>query len=255
MQTINSQILSDAPPLNAIIVENEQNSIENLKTMFRYSCKNVAVVGEGESLSSGFQLVQKNTNQIDFAFLDIHLDDGLSFSLIPELQEKGIDFLFVSAYPQHAAKAYKLDAAHFVTKPIDPDDLKEAVRRIQARKIFKVKSGEANIIISNKEGDFLVRISDILYCKGVNVYTLFYVKDRPKPIIISKNLGYFEEELKEYSNLYRSFTSDLINLDYVDYWKKEGTLNFIYMKNGDKLRLSRRRKKYFEELMKSRSER
>ena len=68
--------------INAIIVEDEKSSRNNLKNLLGMYCKDVAVIGEAENIEEGVKLLKAKANETNVAFLDINLPDGLVFQLL-----------------------------------------------------------------------------------------------------------------------------------------------------------------------------
>ena len=250
MQKITNEELQKGASLKALVLENEPLGLKNIKSLLAHVCKKVDIVAEATSLKEGKEVVTNALTAIDFALLDIHLDDGLVFPLLPELKKKGIDFLFVSAYPQHAIKAFKLDAAHFITKPIDPDDLKEAINRVRARKKFGIAPNKEDepdsipenryITLSDKNGYYNILVDDIIRCEADDVYTTFFFQNR-KPLLLAKNIGKFEKRLKPYKLFFRSERSHLINRNFLDRRIIKKGKSTLIMKEGERIPLARRR--------------
>lgn len=68
----------------------------------------------------------------DLIFLDIQLSDGLSFEIFEKLKiESGI--IFTTAYDSYALRAFKLNSIDYLLKPIDEDELKNAVEKFKSR--------------------------------------------------------------------------------------------------------------------------
>lgn len=255
MNAITHELIVPTQTLKALILENEPLGLKNLKMQLAHSCKNVQVLAETGSIANAREILQGNQD-FDIAFLDIYLDDGMVFSLLPELRRRGIDFLFVSAYPEHAAKAFKLDAAHFVTKPIDPDDLIEAVNRVIIRKelgIVKPSFGEIKkrITLPTNKGYYIANVDDIIRCTADDTCTYFYFESR-KRMHICGNIGSYQKELNPYNLFFRVERSHIVNVDYVSEMINEDGETSVILKNGDKVPLARRRRKAFKDFISGR---
>lgn len=75
--------------------------------------------------------VSIESNKIDIAILDVHLQDGVGFDLIPLLraQNPSVKILIISAYNQcsEVEKAKKLSVDCFLGKPFTSNQLKKSI--------------------------------------------------------------------------------------------------------------------------------
>jgi len=63
----------------AIIIEDEEQGLNNLKNMLAEHCSDISIVGEAVSVETGTKLLKSTQSDLDVAFLDISLPDGLVF--------------------------------------------------------------------------------------------------------------------------------------------------------------------------------
>src|SRR5690606_17357287 len=68
----------------------------------------------------------------DLIFLDIQLSDGLSFEIFETLEINSA-IIFTTAYDAYALQAFKLNSIDYLLKPIDEDDLVNAVNKYKMR--------------------------------------------------------------------------------------------------------------------------
>jgi len=79
-------------------------------------------------------LKQLQELEVDIVFLDIHLGEENSFDLLDELKLNTTRIVFTTGHSEYALKAFGYQAAHYLLKPIDVDELKESIARVQAIK-------------------------------------------------------------------------------------------------------------------------
>lgn len=115
--------------MNIIIIEDEkpaarllQRKVEKLGLQVNQMLHSVE-----ESLS-WFQ----NNAHPDLIFLDIQLSDGLSFEIFEQLDIKSA-VIFTTAYDEYALRAFKLNSIDYLLKPIDEEDLEEAIDKFKLR--------------------------------------------------------------------------------------------------------------------------
>lgn len=244
----------------AFIVEDEINGLNNLKNMLSQHCEEVEVVGEAGSVKEALELFNNSSVTPDVAFLDINLPDGLVFQVLNQLQgELEFDIIFVTAFEKFAIQACRYSSIGYIVKPIDPDDLKDAVNRITPGKnnkinqrvdIFSQHYNNPNAFekmsISALDGIYFINIKDIIRCEAEDNYTHVHLKNGDR-ITASKTIKSYEELLSGV-NFYRVHKSHLINLNYMRKFVK-GDGGYLVMDDGKRIEVSRRRRPAFMEQM------
>ena len=109
--------------MNVIVIEDEKPAARRLKRMLQKLDIEVQVMLH--SVEESLNWFQTN-EEPDLIFLDIQLSDGLSFEIFEELSIHSA-IIFTTAYDEYALKAFKLNSIDYLLKPIDEDELKNAV--------------------------------------------------------------------------------------------------------------------------------
>ena len=242
MQTYTRENLMADNALRCLIVEDEANQSNYLKRLLEKTCPEVKVMAEARSVQDTIRLLKKSEYQFDVVFLDIHLSDGLAFEVIPDIKEQDIDFVFCTAYLEHSIEAWKVNATHYLLKPIEPDLLRESIDRVIAQRLAKSFSEEpADTILSVRDNTkiYFIPHREINYCRGDNSYTEIHLINGKK-ITISKTLKYIVELLPTNQQFYRIHKSHSVNLNKVDFLKTKEPA-YVVMKNGERLKVARRR--------------
>ncbi len=236
--------------IKSIIVDDEKNGRENLAGLLKSYCSRVTVVGEADSVKSAIDLIEMV--HPDLVFLDIEMPVADGFALLEHFREYPFEVIFVTAYDNYAIKAIRFAAADYILKPINTDDLKDAVDKVFERISLKQENDRLRQLYRNIQqpkdpriglacGDTIefVEVNALVRCQGEGNYTHFYFEDR-KPLLVSRSLVEFEELLDEYSFL-RVHKTHLVNLNKViALLRNEGGV--LRMSNGDMIPISRRRK-------------
>lgn len=240
--------------VKAIIIDDEKKSRLALVSLLERYCPNVIISGEAEGVQTGIKQIKEN--KPDVIFLDIQMQDGSGFRLLESFDEVNFEIVFTTAFDQYAIKAIKYSALDYLLKPIIPEELIEAVRKVEEKKIIKnsninqnidvllnnLKSNNAEskkIILTTAEKIHVIHVSEILRCESDNYYTNFFFTDGTK-LLISKTLKENERMLKDH-NFIRPHKSHLINVAYIKgFMKNDG--GFILMSDNSKVPVSRRRK-------------
>lgn len=112
--------------LRALIVDDEPPCRELLQELLA-DHPNVRVVGEASSVATAAALcADLRPNLI---FLDVEMTYGTGFELLPHLDPVPA-VIFVTAYDQYACRAFEVNAIDYLTKPVHPDRLANALERI-----------------------------------------------------------------------------------------------------------------------------
>lgn len=250
--------------LNAIIVDDEEFARSSLYFLLQENCDNVNVVGIAKSVNDAKNLLTQQN--VDLIFLDIAMPGGNGFDLIPQAQLADATVIFTTAYDQYALKAIKANALDYLLKPIDIEELKEAVDK--AEKYIRLNKAENNrneslhnlasdlsnkspikkITLPSGQGYRLVDIDDIIHIEADSNYSVFHFTNQEK-IAVSKILKDYEEILPE-NRFVRIHKSSIVNLKYVKEYNSKNGLQVI-LSNGETITVSRRRASDFFEKIKN----
>ena len=239
--------------MKAIIIDDEINCIKTLQHDLAVFCPDVDVIDSCQSGKEGLLSIKRNGP--DLIFLDVEMPWMNGFEML-EILDTTIRFqiIFVTAYNQFAVKAFRVSAVDYLLKPVDNDDLIQAVAK--ARKAApensyshisnllhnsKTSVAQQRIAIPNKEGYEFIPVEKIMYCKASGTYTEIFIENSPKRLL-SKSLGEVESTLP--AELFeRIHHSVLVNLSCISQYKKNNGSSII-MKNGDELTISKSKKEH-----------
>jgi len=231
-----------------LIIDDELNGRNILKKMLTTFCEGVDIIGEAESVKTGIEAI-KSLNP-DLVLLDIQMQDGTGFDLLEKINKKTFKLIFVTSFDNFAIKAFKFSAVDYILKPVDPDNLIEAIKRVKGMETINDFENKIDVLISNisgldkialasSDGVRFVKIDDIIRCESDNNYTMFYLMSKEK-IMVSKTLKEFEVMLSGI-NFHRVHKSHLVNLKYVSkYIPGEG--GYLVLEDGSHVDVSRRKK-------------
>ncbi|MBU2650100.1 MAG: LytTR family DNA-binding domain-containing protein [Bacteroidetes bacterium] len=245
--------------IRAIIIEDEKKSRETLRGLLNRFCRNVEVVAEADGFKSGLDAIR--SNKTDMLFLDIQMPDGSGFRLLEHIEKIDFEIVFTTAFDHYAIKAIKYSALDYLLKPIDPDELVNAVKKVELKKsgnqinknirvlldnIHAAESETQKIVLSTADKIHIVEVSKIIRCESDNYYTLFFLNDGKK-ILVSKTLKENEELLSSH-NFIRPHKSHLINIRYIkSFVRDEG--GYIMMEDGSQVPVSRRKREKILEII------
>lgn len=120
--------MSSVRLLNTLIVDDEPAAIEGLRLRLE-AFPHIRVIGEANSVAEAITLINAQTP--DLIFLDIEMPEQSGFDLIRQLQpELCPAIVFVTAFHQHAVKAFEVRALDYLLKPVKLERLAQAIARV-----------------------------------------------------------------------------------------------------------------------------
>ncbi|MBS1607148.1 MAG: response regulator transcription factor [Bacteroidetes bacterium] len=243
--------------IKAILVDDNMNSLQNLRQKLDEFCPDVSVLAASQSPEEAIGLVRQLNP--DVLFLDIEMPRINGFRMLDELEDYDFDVIFTTAYNHYAIDAIRISAFDYLTKPIAIKDLQNAVERLAAtrelqtrqkfevlRQSFSDVRGQDNrIALPTSEGLEFIVIGQIVRIESNSNYCRLHLVDG-KSLVITRLLKDFESLLLPY-DFFRIHHSHLVNLKYVrKYVRGEG--GQVVMQNGDIIDVSRRKKEEFLKL-------
>ncbi len=234
----------------AVIIDDEQNAQKAIINIIENFCSDVEIIGTAFDVKSGIKLIISENP--DIVFLDIEMPDGTGFDLLQQLPNYDFSLIFATGHNDFAVKAFKFNAVDYILKPVDIQEVINAVKRalsikeksnkdIIIRQLLKsVKEKEhKKLILKTSKDIYIVNTEDIIRCESDGGYTTFFLKDGNN-ILVSKNLKEYEKLLKDYKFI-RTHNSHLVNLNFVEkYGKTHGSI--LYLKDGSQIPVSVRKK-------------
>lgn len=251
--------------LNTIIVDDEEFARSSLYFLLQENCSQVNILGIAKSVAEARTLL--TAHEVDLIFLDIAMPGENGFELIPQAQIANATVIFTTAYDQYALKAIKANALDYLLKPIDIDELKDAVAK--AEKYINLSNAAGNnrneslknlaadltdraaikkITLPSGQGYRLVDIDDIIHIEADSNYSVFHLTNLEK-IAVSKVLKDYEEILPE-NRFIRIHKSSIVNLKYVKEYNSKNGLQVV-LNNGEAINVSRRRASDFFDSIKN----
>ena len=244
--------------LSALIVDDEKKNRDSLKKLLNDYCPAVKVVGDAASVDEALIVLNKQKPQI--VFLDVEMPDGSGFDLLRQVDKIDFKIIFVTAHAHYAIKAIRFSAVDYLLKPVDTDDLIDAVKRaseethinhhVQYKGLLNNlnNGGAQKLAIPVKDGFAFLAPEDIIRLQADGTYTHIFTKG--EKYTGTKNIKEYEQLLND-KNFFRSHNSHLINLKHVKKFSRVDGY-FVQMSDSSVAEISRRKKEEFIELMSKR---
>ncbi len=239
--------------IKTILLDDDQSILLILENLLKIQFPDIVVIGKAQTVNEGIELI--NYLKPDLIFLDIEFPDGDGFKILDTVSYTDFETIFISSHDQFAMKAFEYSALHYLRKPIVPNEVSEALSRLNLNdddtssvslQISKIKDGlidkEPKLIIPTTDGLDIIKINDIKRCEASDVYTIFHMVNGKK-YMASKSLNNYEKLLKDL-NFFRIHSKHLVNMQFiVQYLKGKG--GYVVLEQGDELEVSVRKKMDF----------
>ena len=166
--------------IKTILVDDEKLAIQGLQIRLE-KFDDIEIV---DTCRNGREAIRKiKTLKPDLVFLDIQMPGFDGFSVVQGIMEiEPPLFIFVTAYSEHAVRAFEAEAIDYLVKPVEEDRLADAIDRV--RKRLSEKRGGAELeklknVLSEVAPDAMANIEESDEPASANRYEkLINVKDR-----------------------------------------------------------------------------
>jgi len=238
----------------AVIIDDEEDSRSNTRSMLQNYCSEIEVIGEAASGPEGKTKIQELKPHV--VFLDINMPGMNGFQMLEGIYNRDFCVVFLTAYSEHGITAVKAGATDYLLKPLMLSELQGAIRKVVQHYESKPattagKTEDKNIVlISHSKGFTLVDFKDIVWLEASDNYTNLFLNGQKK-IVASKTLKEFEAILPT-SDFFRIHRSALINVNFVkEYSNNEG--GEVILSDGTHVQVSKARIQEFSEFIKTKS--
>lgn len=239
--------------ITTIIIDDEKNARENLNIILKDFCPEVEVVALAASPNEARNLINEHRPQL--LFLDINMPKEDGFELLESIEKKDFSVIFITAYNQFALKALKAGAIDYLEKPIDIEELQNAVSKIAVKEksvgnvdysmlkslLHEYKNDDKSGIIAvpNLSGYEMIKAEDIIHLEADESYTKIFLVDGTK-CTSSMTIARYEKVL-DTNTFFRIHKSHIINARHhlKEFNRHEG--NMAIMDDGSVIPVSRRK--------------
>ncbi len=219
----------------AIIIDDELRARTLLSGMMQEYAHDFDIVAEAHDLPNGVKAIRKLNP--DLVFLDIEMPGHSGLELLDFFNDDEINFsiIFTTAYSNYAIQAFKLSAIDYLLKPIEVQELINALDRFRKKSETKNNSLDMAVLKENVQRNDFKRIAvpsgnaikfidlhNILFLKGEGSYTEINFVDQSK-LIVSRTLKNFVDMFPENHPFVRCHKSFIVNTKFIcEYVKADG---------------------------------
>jgi len=252
--------------INALLVDDEVNNLNNLSFLLTNDCEGISVKGCVSNAAAARLWLSQNT--VDVIFLDIEMPGENGFQLLSSLSSHTFKVVFVTAYNKYALQAIKASALDYILKPVKIEELQDVVEKIKKLHVSNEAKNQntelmqhflqtvhkkelpTKIALPQLGGISFIEVNDIVSLQADSNYTIIHLNSMQK-MVISKTLKDFEELLDgaQFARIHKSY---IVSLRYIkEYSTTDGGL--VKMTDGNQWSISRRQLDMFLAKMKTSS--
>ena len=164
----------------AVIIDDERLARNELKKLLQ-EFPEVEVIGEAANANEGIDKIESLNP--DLIFLDIQMPGKSGFDMLGEL-EKAPHVIFVTAYDEHALKAFDVNALDYLMKPVEPKRLADALMKVKQKDeeeqlseihINRGLLGDKDqVFVKDGERCWFVKLSDVRLFESVGNYAKIF---------------------------------------------------------------------------------
>lgn len=111
--------------MKVVIIEDEELAARRLETLILECAPEAGVIAKLESVEDAIEWFRGHPAP-DLIFLDIHLEDDLSFTIFEKVKVES-PIIFTTAYDEYAIRAFKMRSIDYLLKPIVKEELAQSL--------------------------------------------------------------------------------------------------------------------------------
>jgi len=243
--------------LRALIADDEPLARERLR--FLLSGDDDVVIA-GECRNGRETIAALKQNRCELLFLDIQMPGANGFDIIEEIGIAHMPIVvFVTAHNHYAVKAFEVNALDYLTKPVEPERLKDALQRVKdkiasqtalltheqlAAALAALQNGSTvlreypkRLVVPNGTKDSFVNVDEIEWIEAADYYSCLHIG--AKSLMLREPIKQLAETLdpKRFVRVHRSA---IVNIGCVREILREGRKEgWVLLSNGNRLKMSK----------------
>lgn len=236
--------------LTCIVVDDEDSALTVMRVLIETHCPQLNILALVKDSREAIEIIK--TQKPDIIFLDIEMPRLNGFQILEQITGQSFHLIFTTAYNQYAVKAFKYSAVDYLLKPIEVNELKDAVAKVnlqnQSERLANLKTNFIQNAVENSlhtialphgRGYLFQQVEEIIYCEASNTYSIFHLKNKPS-LLITKAIGEIENTLEQ-NLFFRIHRQYLVNKKEIkELSRTDG--GSVTMSNGHQLPIARNRK-------------
>ena len=195
--------------MKIVIIEDEKSASNNLIYLLNQIDSDIKVVKVLDSVASAVRYLQRH-NDYELILTDIHLGDGKSFEIFEQI-EIIAPIIFTTAYDQYALQAFKVNSIDYLLKPIQQEELRNAIIKYQKNKfeigILRKQANEFLKDWKNKRNKhytsvLLVKRKETLIPIEAKEFACFFIQEGiVRGILFSEETFVMDQKMEDLENI------------------------------------------------------
>lgn len=214
-----------------ILVDDERNALQNLKNKILKVNDELDIIATFQDPKEALIAIDKFAP--DILFTDIQMPGINGFELLNNIQELKSQVIFSTAYGEYALDAIKKNAVDYILKPVDNEELKNAIAKAIENIEKENADQNANLVellnkiidrdhklkVPTQKGISFIPQEEVIHLEGYDGYTRIHLADG-KTLTSSYSLGKFKDYLEDY--FFKCHKSHIVNIKAVRAFENEG---------------------------------
>jgi two-component system, LytTR family, response regulator len=229
-------------PLKALVLDDEKSGRDMVGYFLKeYGGNLFGDVQFAANIAEATKIFDEQT--IDVLFLDIQLKGEIGLNISAQLPPN-IQIIVISAFPEYALQAIKIEVVDYLLKPISEEDFQLLLPKIKQRGIKNgqiptdITSTKTSLVVRESGLNVVVPFGDIQYVEAAGAYSKIITAQ--KEHLISKTLKVLSPSLPvHFVRVHRSY---LVPVDQIATYKS----NHLCLKNGKQIALSKTGRKQLQ---------
>jgi two-component system LytT family response regulator len=226
--------------MKALIVDDEPLARRELKRLLA-DFPAVEVAGEAGNIDEARVAIESLAP--DVVFLDIQMPGGTGFDLLDQL-DRVPRIVFTTAYDHYAVKAFDVNALDYLLKPIEPERLATALRKLSSGATEPARDAPLDqLFIRDGHRCWFVPLREVsLFSAEGNYVRLLWGRERP---LLGRSLAALEAKLDP-QRYFRANRSQIVNFDFIQQVELgDGGRLHVQLRDGPEIEVSRRQARLF----------
>jgi two-component system LytT family response regulator len=216
-----------------LLVDDEPLARQRLRQLLA-SAPDFDVVGECEDGRRVPELV--HSLRPDVVFLDIRMPLVGGFETQSAIRASVTHVVFVTAHPEHAARAFDVEASDYLVKPVTRTRFAAALQRLR-RSLGT--PGDERVMLGGRQGGTAVALSDVAWIEADGAYVAVHAAGRRH--VLRESMGQIIERLgpRRFLRVHRSAAINVAHIRALRRAKRRGLE--VELTDGTRLPISRRK--------------
>lgn len=244
--------------MHCLIIDDEVNAIKALRWEIENFVPELKIDGAFGSAKEALAYLKSNPAP-DLVFLDIEMPEMNGFEFIEQVPQREFEIVFTTAYSEFALEAIKKEAVDYLLKPIDSDDLKATLKKLNNRlskrqkpegfsqtldAIKQLSPHESEKIKITFDGKInFMKPEEVIYLMSDGNYSKLYLQNG-KEVLLTYKLKEMQAILPQ-KYFFRVHKSYIINIQKItSFYKNE---SYLVLNKNINIPLARSRKADFIE--------